>query len=133
MALHLSKKQEWAEELNQRIKLIESLRGNKRLREFSALKTEIRNQLNMDKDKMLIVENIDSLNAAFYEKLKEKFPTLSPTEMKLFSYIKLKMSTAQIAQMQNINPDSVRMSRMRLRRKLNLDPKEDLDTFIQKF
>jgi len=133
MALHLSKKQEWAAELHQRIKLIESLRGNKRLREFNALKNEIRNQLNVDRERAVIIENIDSLNAAFYEKINQQFPSLTPTEMKLFSFIKLKMSNAQIAQLQNINPDSVRMSRLRLRRKLNLAQGQDLDTFVQGF
>jgi Tfp pilus assembly protein PilF len=133
MALHLSRKQEWATELQQRIKLIESLRGNKRLREFVALKSEIRNQINVDQERALIFKNIESLNAAFYEKINEKYPSLTPTEMKLFSFIKLKMSNAQIAQLQNINPDSVRMSRLRLRRKLNLEQGQDLDTFIQGF
>lgn len=133
IALHLSKKQEWASELNQRIKLIESLKGSKRLREFNALKNEIRSQLYIDKERSVIVDNIESLNAAFYEKLNQKYPSLTPAEMKLFSLIKLKMSNAQIAQLQNINPDSVRMSRLRLRRKLNLEPNQDLDNFIQNF
>jgi len=133
MAIHLSKKQEWATELDKRIKLIESLRGNKRFREFSALKNEIRNHLNIDREKSLIIDNIDSLNSAFYEKINKHYPTLSRTEMKLFSLIKLKMSNAQIAQLQNINPDSVRMSRLRLRRKLKLSPEQDLNSFVQNF
>ena len=41
--------------------------------------------------------------------------------------------TAQIAQIQNINPESVRMSKHRLRAKLNLPSDLDMDEFLQSF
>ena len=131
MALHLTTKQSWAKELDQRIKFIESLKGTKRSREFKALKDEIRHQVRVDNDIAVLLADMDKLNAAFYEQLNFQFPGLSKTDKKLCSFIRLKLSNTQIAQIQNINPESVRMSKHRLRTKLNLASEIDMEEFLQ--
>ncbi len=131
MALKLSLRQEWSTELYQRFLTVTSYKGSKRSREFSRLKLEILGQANIDKELSVISNNIESLNREFYVKLKSKFPNLSKTELKLCGYIKLNMSNLQIAQAQNVEPSSIKVSRYRLKKKMGLTSDQNLEHFIQ--
>jgi G3E family GTPase len=133
MAISLSQKKEWATELNQHLQIIESSKGNKRSRELIKLKNNVRSQIYVNKQTDLLRENIDALSAEYYEKLREKFPSLTKTELKLCSFIRLKLTIAQIADFQNIDTASVIVGRYRLKKNLELDTDQNLDEFLQLF
>ena len=76
---------------------------------------------------------LDALSSSFYDKLNTQFEGLTKTEIRLCSLIKLELDSKQIASLQNINPSSVKKSRNRLRKKLNLSPGQDLDAFLRTF
>ncbi len=133
MALSLSQKKQQAEELYSQVIRVEKSRGKQRQKELRSLKEELQNQQYVDKELEHLQQNIDVLSSEFYDKLQKSFPELSKTEIKLSSFIKLNLSTSQIAQLQNITPKSVKMSRYRLRKKLELDPDQNLDEFLQSF
>jgi len=131
MALSISQRQEWAKELFQRIENIESLKGNKRNREFRNLKEDVRSRIHVDIEIEHLRQNIEMLNREFYDKLSKQFAGLSKTDIKLCTFIKLGLTNSQIAHLQIIDPASVKVSRYRLKKKLNLSPDQDLDTFIK--
>jgi len=133
MAISLGQKQEWAQELYQHIQYIESSKGNKRSREFIKLKDNIRSQIYVNKQADLILQNVDELSTKYYEKLKEKHPSLTKTEIKLCSFIRLKLTISQIAHLQHIDTNSVVVGRYRLKKKLGLDTDQNLDEFLQSF
>jgi len=133
MALALLQKKEQADEFYSQVKQVEKSKGKQRQKEFQKLKTDLQNQQYVDKELDHLQQNIDTLSRAFYDKLQTSFPELSKTEEKLSSFIKLNLSTSQIAQLQNITPKSVKMSRYRLKKKLGLDPDQNLDEFLQSF
>lgn len=64
--------------------------------------------------------HFDSVHSNFLVLLKEKFPNLSPSELKLCAYLRMNLSTKEIAQLMNISSRSVEVSRYRLRKKLQL-------------
>lgn len=66
----------------------------------------------------------------FFEELKQRFPDLTPNEIKLCAYIRIGMSSKQIAQMLNLSPESVNKNRYRLRKKLGLEKDTVLDEII---
>lgn len=133
LALSLHQKQQWAKELNTQMQKITTERGYKRSRELKKLQDEIRSNVYVDKKLELIQQNIDILSHEFFDKLNSCFPNLSKGENKLCSYIKLNLNTAQIAQLQNVDPASVKMSRYRLKKKFDLGTNQKLDSFIQNF
>lgn len=133
MALSLHQKQQWAKELDNQIKVVKSERGYKRSRELKKLQVEIRRNVYVDNKLKLIQQNMDVLSHTFFNKLKDEFPTLTKSENKLCSFIKLGLTNAQIAQLQNVAPSSVRISRYRLKKKLKLGRSQNLDAFIQEF
>ena len=66
----------------------------------------------------------------FLKRLKEKYPTISPRELDLSTYLLMNMSTKEIAEIMNISSGGVELARYRLRKKLNLTKKENLTGFL---
>ncbi|MEY4703379.1 MAG: hypothetical protein RIR96_1276, partial [Bacteroidota bacterium] len=64
--------------------------------------------------------------------LKETYPTISPNEIKLCTYLRMNLSTKEIAQLMNISVRGVEIGRYRLRKKLGLATEVNLfDHLIQ--
>ncbi len=66
----------------------------------------------------------------FTKNLVAKFPTLTPAELKLSILLRLNLSTKEIASIIFITPDSVKTSRNRLRKKINLPSSDNLVAFL---
>jgi tetratricopeptide (TPR) repeat protein len=56
----------------------------------------------------------------FFAALNEKFPNISPSERRLCAFLKLNMTTKEIAAITHQNIKSIEIARARLRKKLNL-------------
>lgn len=76
------------------------------------------------------VGHFTQVNPHFFDNLKQKFPDLTANEIKLCAYIRIGMSSKQIAQMLNLSPESVNKNRYRLRKKLGMEKDEALDELI---
>lgn len=76
--------------------------------------------------------NVEKVNQDFFNKLDQNFPELTINEKQLCGLIRLNLSTKDIASIKNISPKSVEMGRYRLRKKLNLAPKEELSAFLRR-
>lgn len=64
------------------------------------------------------------------EKLKKAHPELSKTDLKICVYVKLNLSTKEMADLMNISPRSVEMARYRLRKRLGLPAGEDIASLL---
>jgi len=133
MAVNISNNQEWAESLGERLQSLKAATGRKRQKELELLEGEIKNKIWVNKDSDDFYQKVDELSSSFYARLNQQFEGLTKTEVRLCSFIKLNLNTKQIATLQNINPSSVKMSRNRLRKKLNLSPEDDLSAFLRAF
>lgn len=74
--------------------------------------------------------HFDSVHANYLKKLKEFCPDLSPTELKLAAYLRLNLSSKEIAQLMTISIRGVETSRYRLRKKLGLKAEDHLFDFL---
>ena len=94
---------------------------------------KINNHL-IDKEDWLSFQlHFTNSHAQFFENLREKHPDLSSNEIKLSAYLKLNLSSKEIAALMNVANTSVEQSRYRLRKKFNLDKEVNLVKYIQKF
>ncbi|WP_194766634.1 tetratricopeptide repeat protein [Tamlana sp. I1] len=67
----------------------------------------------------------------YFENLKAQVNTeLSASELRLCMLLRLNLSSKEIASILHITPDSVRIARYRLRKKLPLDAKADLQAYL---
>ena len=57
----------------------------------------------------------------FFDRLIEKHPKLTNSDLRLCAYIRLNLSTKEIASLMNVSSSSVEMAKYRLRKKLELD------------
>lgn len=71
-----------------------------------------------------------AVNQSFYTNLKEKYPDLGQTDLKICALVKLNFSSKDMASLLGISFESVHTSRYRLRKKFNLDRNANLNEFI---
>lgn len=69
----------------------------------------------------------------FIQRLKAKYPDLSADDIKLCTYLRLQMSTKEIASIKMITIAGVNKSRNRIRKKLGLLPEENLSDFLNNY
>lgn len=75
----------------------------------------------------------EQVNTDFFKNLKEQHPELSSNELKICSFLKLNFNSKDIASLMGISPESVKVSRYRLRKKLGLDRSENLTNYVDQF
>jgi ligand-binding sensor domain-containing protein/DNA-binding CsgD family transcriptional regulator len=98
--------------------------------EFNKLQKSIVKEVKTDKSWKDLEKHIKNVHFEFLKKLKEKHPTISPREMDLSTYLLMNMSTKEIAEFMNISTGGVELARYRLRKKLELNKKENLIGYL---
>jgi len=72
----------------------------------------------------------DAVHDNFIKNLKSRFPQLTPRDLRLCAYLRMNLSTKEIAPLLNISPRGVEISRYRLRKKMNLPHDVNLFEFM---
>lgn len=81
----------------------------------------------------LFQKNFDLIHENFFRNLKERFPSLTPTDLKLCALLRLNYSSKEIADMLSISVRGVEAARYRLRKKLQLAESDNLVDFMISF
>ena len=74
----------------------------------------------------------DQVHKNFLRDLRATYPELTPKDQKLCAYLRMNLTTKEIAPLMNISVRGVEISRYRLRKKLNLDTNTNLTDFIMR-
>ncbi|WP_264563869.1 histidine kinase [Flavobacterium sp. N3904] len=102
--------------------------------DFNKLKSEIRKAIKINavnKHEWETFEtNLNQINNEFINSLSKKYPALTSKDIKLCIYLKMNLSSKEIAPMMNISFRGVELHRYRLRKKLNLLQEESLSKFL---
>jgi hypothetical protein len=85
----------------------------------------------MDKEWSKFNDYFGKLHRNFYTKLKEQYPTLTQYDLRLCALVKVDLTNQEIAGILGITTQSVRMSKYRLKSKLNLEEERSLSDHIQ--
>jgi tetratricopeptide (TPR) repeat protein len=120
--------------INQQTEFLDSIRAEIKSAnkdDIRSLERELEQKLNISKQRENFDLNVDLINADFYQRLLQQFPSLTENERKLCAMIRLGLSSKEIAGVQNISPKSVDMNRYRLRKKLELPNETDLGEWLQ--
>uniref|UniRef100_UPI001F8ED837 triple tyrosine motif-containing protein n=1 Tax=Nostoc sp. CMAA1605 TaxID=2055159 RepID=UPI001F8ED837 len=84
----------------------------------------------LDEDWKQFSIHFNSVHSNFLINLKKAFPALNAHELKLCAYLRMNLSSKEIAQLLSISVRGVEISRYRLRKKLQVPAKEDLFQFL---
>jgi DNA-binding CsgD family transcriptional regulator len=85
---------------------------------------------NIDKEWESFTKHFDKVHSNFIEDLKEKHPAITGNELKLCAYLRMNLSTKEIAQLMNISVRGVEISRYRLRKKLGIASEINLFNYL---
>lgn len=75
----------------------------------------------------------EQVHQSFYRNLKEKYPSLTARDLRLCAFLRLGLTTKEISTISFREVRSVESSRNRLRKKLGLQPSEDIALFLSRF
>ncbi|MDN5210640.1 transcriptional regulator [Fulvivirgaceae bacterium BMA12] len=128
--LNLVQKNGIMEELKNNISQISSEVDRGFSKKLNQLKRLVDYSFNLDKDWKNFKLHFEQVHNNFFNELMEKYPELTPSECKLCALIKLNLNTKEIASILSINPESVKVARYRLRKKLGLDGQTNLAEFL---
>jgi DNA-binding CsgD family transcriptional regulator len=129
--MHLIKKNEVLLEIRQRLTdLPRDARSGSQLQQLHRL---VERELSSENDWEVFEENFNSVHEAFLRKMKHTFPELTPGDLRLAAYLKMNLSTKEIAPLLGISIRGVENKRYRLRQKMNLPNDENLVEFLLEF
>jgi DNA-binding CsgD family transcriptional regulator len=105
--------------------------------DFNKMKSEIKKTIKINAlnkhEWETFEENLNQIHNQFSLNLSKKYPNLTSKDIKLCMYLKMNLSSKEIAPMMNISFRSIEIQRYRLRKKLNLSKEENLSKFLLSF
>jgi tetratricopeptide (TPR) repeat protein/DNA-binding CsgD family transcriptional regulator len=127
--LHLVQKNTFIQELKENLERIKSSPELFKI-EFRRIVMLLKRENASDKDWEVFKSYFSEVHESFDHKLMSIYPGITEKELRMASFIKMKLSTKEIAAMLNVLPDSVLKSKYRLKKKLNADKQTDLYQFL---
>lgn len=90
-------------------------------KEFQKIVRLIDRELDHNEEWEQFAVHFDSVHTNYLNKLKTLYPSLTTSDLKLAAYLRLNLSTKEMAQLMNISIRGVETGRYRLRKKLEID------------
>jgi len=103
------------------------------LKAINKMQDDIHHNIEHDNNWKRFAENFDLVYENYLIRLSERFPNLTISDKKLCAYLKMDLSSKDIAPLLNMSFRSVEMSRYRLRKKMDLERDINLAEFLQNF
>lgn len=97
------------------------------------LLTRINRDLNNEENWKIFEKNFDEVHENFLNRLKEKHPELTSKDLRLCAYLRMNLSSKEIAPLLRISVRSVEISRYRMRKKIDLPHGTSLSDYILSF
>ncbi|KJD33001.1 hypothetical protein PK35_08505 [Tamlana nanhaiensis] len=127
--LHLVQKNTFIQELKENLEKIKQSPELFKV-EFRRLVMLLKKESAEDKDWEVFKSYFSEVHNNFDNKLKAIYADISEKEIRLASFLRMNLSTKEIASMLNVLPESVLKSKYRLKKKLKLDKETDLGSFL---
>ncbi|MEQ9265731.1 MAG: hypothetical protein RLN81_10950, partial [Balneolaceae bacterium] len=75
----------------------------------------------------------DQAHGNFFKRLKETYPQLTPSDLRLCAYLRMNLASKEIAPLLNISVRGVEERRYRLRKRLDITTDTNLTELIMTF
>lgn len=98
--------------------------------EISRVLKSIDENVKFENDWYRIKAHFEKIYPEFFDRLRAKFPNLTPNDHKLAALLRMNLSTKEISQILKITAPSTEISRIRLRKKLDLPKNTNLVQYI---
>jgi len=130
-AMEMTKKDELLENIKKELHQFKQEIINKP--KFEKLLKTIDKNINTSSDWEVFQTNFNEIHDSFYNELVKKHEDLTAKDLKLCAYLKMNLSTKEIAPIMRISIRGVEIHRYRLRKKLNLSGEQNLNEYLIHF
>ena len=131
--LNFVQKNELIAELKIRLKNLKPHLKQSHQKDIEAISRQVDTALRVDEDWSDFRRHFESVHPDLIKRLTKDYPKLTKNEFKLIALLRLKLSSKEISTVLGISPDSVKTARYRLRKKLDIDPKQELFDFLLQY
>ncbi len=90
----------------------------------------IDSHLSTESDWKLFQHNFDRIHENFFRNLKKRYPELTANDLKFCAFLRLNLSSKEIASLMNISLKGVEAARYRIRKKIGLSSEDSLTSFL---
>lgn len=130
LAMYLMQKNEFLNKLSCQIEDAETTSLDNLKELMQSVQQQVREALNSEQGWEYFEQQFKLVHHDFISKLSELYPSLTPTELRVSAFLRMNLSTKEIANLLYQSPRSVESYRYRLRRKMNLTASDNLATFL---
>ena len=129
-ALHIIQKNELLDNLREDLKRIKKGSVDDIPKKLRKLIKSIELNFSLDDDWQEFEVIFQQVHSSFFDKLKNSYPNLSASDVRLCAMIRLNLHSKEISTIMGISNDSLRIARYRLRKKMGLNKGANLYSFI---
>jgi tetratricopeptide (TPR) repeat protein len=133
IALHNEYRIDLINSILNKITDIKNIDSNQIKEELISLEKTIRSKINESGNQDLFNDYFNQIHADFFNNLKNEHSELTLNELKFCAYLRIQLSSNQIAGILNITIEAIRKTRYRIRKKLKLNPEVSLEEYLEKY
>ncbi|WP_051605607.1 LuxR C-terminal-related transcriptional regulator [Sediminibacter sp. Hel_I_10] len=100
---------------------------------YKKLIKKIDGSIGHDDEWSIFEYNFNQVHQEFFNQIQDKHPNLTPKDLKICAYIKMDLSTKEIAPLMNISVRGVETQRYRLKQKLDLESDKSVVDYVRNF
>ncbi|MFT5619451.1 MAG: ligand-binding sensor domain-containing protein/DNA-binding CsgD family transcriptional regulator [Arenicella sp.] len=132
--MHLLNKNSFINSMKHDVNMVVKKSKNQETKkELSRIINNINKNIEGDEDWNHFAIHFDQVHGDFTKRIASTYPDMTAQEMKLAAYLKMNLSTKEIAHLLSISVRGVEIARYRLRKRLELERKTNLQEFILNF
>ncbi|MEM6807318.1 MAG: triple tyrosine motif-containing protein, partial [Bacteroidota bacterium] len=132
--MHILQKNELLEKVNTELRNLRKRdRENPLSKDINRLIKMLEQDKNLDRGWEQFLMHFNEVNKDFFSRLKASYPGLTPKDLKLCAYLRMNLSTKEMASLLNVTVRGIEASRYRLRKKFELDSSENLTEFLMAY
>jgi tetratricopeptide (TPR) repeat protein/DNA-binding CsgD family transcriptional regulator len=105
-------------------------KGDEQTTAVTGLESTVKRMMADSNGFSLFNDSFTKVHPEFFRILKERHPLLTKTELKFCAYLRINLSSSQIAAIQNVTTEAIRKTRYRIRKKMNLREEESLEDYL---
>ena len=130
-AMNLIQKNRFLGKLKNELKqILESIDDAPLRTKLVVLNRRLDKEIDIKRQNQVFKTHFEEVHEAFFERIKEKHPQLSPRDLHLCAYFRMNLTTMEVADLLHISIRGVEISRYRLRKKMGLKRETSLNTYL---
>lgn len=129
--LDVIQRNQFLDELRNTLSLLVQEEKRDQKKQLQQLVLKINQNVNHEKQWKEFTGIFEQVHQVFFDKLNALYSDLTTNDIKLLALHKMNMDSKDMATILGISPDSLRVARYRLRKKLSIPEGDTLNTFVQ--